>query len=188
MCIYIYAFIYIYIHFFKKETRKSLGLVGGAECRDARPEYVRSSDFRFGNSTLIPLSLASRILSASGVSLLLHIYFFFLFIPHSIYCSPSVVLEARARADAGRYTGRYTGTGSVRIHMQTTGTHSRYTIWTHTRTNVRKKLSDLPQATALARLSELRSCRAREGKEGDVFCFFAKSKRSGTSRGQFQSR
>lgn len=67
--------------------------------RDARPEYARSSDFRFGNATLIP---PARVFSFPVI-----LFFLFLFPPLSSLFS-RLLLFLRSdgnmtRAGAGRY-------------------------------------------------------------------------------------
>lgn len=112
--------------------------------RDARLEYARSSDFRFGNATLIPLSLA-RI---SPVTLLLSRCFCFYFFFSRLSGDGKHECEGTR---AG--TDRYTGTSSVQAytlkrkhatpyaHLALTNTHTYSHIrHTHACARERKKL------------------------------------------------
>jgi len=133
--------------------------------RDVRPEYARSSDFRFGNATLIPLSLA-RIFPVTLPLFLSTFISLLLFLP--------LLLLHRLSGD-GKYeregtragTHRYTGTSSVQtytlkrkhaapyahhtlpIHSQTHAHIHTYNTHTRARENERNFVSNLPQATAL---------------------------------------
>lgn len=128
--------------------------------RDARHEYARSSDFRFGNATLIPLSLA-RIFPVTLPLFLSTFISLLLFL--SLLLSDRLSGDGKHEREGTRAgTDRYTGTSSVQTYTQTqtrspirtpyTRKHTHIFIRTaHTRVreNERNFVSNLPQATVL---------------------------------------
>lgn len=133
--------------------------------RDARPEYARSSDFRFGNTTLIPLPLA-RTFHNHPILLLS------LFPPFSPFSCLLLLLSSDGNTNAsGRgqvqiitraLTCKPCGYTRIHSHRETI-THACTHTYIHTHIRARAQIrihryadryernfvSDLPQATAL---------------------------------------
>lgn len=134
--------------------------------RDARPEYARSSDFRFENSTLIPLL---PLTCASRLSLSLSRSFFLIFSLSLNFLMGTNTTGARMRADAGRYWSLHghQHRATYKYAHSPPRTHAHTHVHTHTST---KEISCRTYRRPLHcwLVLELRSCKAgRKRKKAD---------------------